>query len=189
MGARSKVPPSVVRVGTGLSFVNLSRIRGSACAISDSRIRVRRGANCGVAGGVTIEAFGPEWALDDFTRGLAAGVALALWLAKVGGVVEIRVGEYGIDTPAGGGAGMVLKPDVLAAAIDSVADTRPILAMTPRGAPLTEGAGHRGMADAVDGLDAVDHIGRTFEQSLQAVCFLAVADSPRGEALAVSRAG
>jgi tRNA (guanine37-N1)-methyltransferase len=42
------------------------------------------------------------------------------------------------DTPAGGGAGMVLKPDVLAAAIDSVADGRPILAMTPRGAPLTQ---------------------------------------------------
>ena len=32
------------------------------------------------------------------------------------------------DTPAGGGAGMVLKPDVLAAAVDSVADGRPILA-------------------------------------------------------------
>src|SRR5215218_459321 len=30
---------------------------------------------------------------------LAAGVALALWLAQVGGSVEIRVGEYGIDTP------------------------------------------------------------------------------------------
>ena len=42
------------------------------------------------------------------------------------------------DTPAGGGAGMVLRADVLAAAIDSVADDRPILAMTPRGAPLTQ---------------------------------------------------
>ncbi|GAA4717829.1 tRNA (guanosine(37)-N1)-methyltransferase TrmD [Sphingomonas lutea] len=42
------------------------------------------------------------------------------------------------DTPAGGGAGMVLKPDVLAAAIDSVSDGRPILAMTPRGTPLTQ---------------------------------------------------
>ena len=30
---------------------------------------------------------------------LAAGVALALWLASVGGSVEVRVGEYGIDTP------------------------------------------------------------------------------------------
>ncbi|MEG3146119.1 tRNA (guanosine(37)-N1)-methyltransferase TrmD [Sphingomonas sp. RT2P30] len=42
------------------------------------------------------------------------------------------------DTPAGGGAGMVLRVDVLAAAIDSVFDGRPILAMTPRGAPLTQ---------------------------------------------------
>ncbi len=42
------------------------------------------------------------------------------------------------DTPAGGGAGMVLRADVLAAAVDSVADDRPILAMTPRGAPLTQ---------------------------------------------------
>jgi tRNA (guanine37-N1)-methyltransferase len=42
------------------------------------------------------------------------------------------------DTPAGGGAGMVLRADVLAAAIDSVADGRPILAMTPRGPLLTQ---------------------------------------------------
>ncbi len=43
------------------------------------------------------------------------------------------------DTPAGGGAGMVLKPDVLAAAIDSVEDQNlPRLLMSPRGAPLTQ---------------------------------------------------
>lgn len=42
------------------------------------------------------------------------------------------------DTPAGGGAGMVLKADVLAAALDSVADDRPILVMTPRGAPIAQ---------------------------------------------------
>src|SRR5437588_4700816 len=42
------------------------------------------------------------------------------------------------DTPAGGGAGMVLRPDVLAAALDSVADSRPMLALTPRGAALTQ---------------------------------------------------
>lgn len=43
------------------------------------------------------------------------------------------------DTPAGGGAGMVLKPDVLASALDSVdhAD-RPRLLMSPRGTPLTQ---------------------------------------------------
>ena len=42
------------------------------------------------------------------------------------------------DTPAGGGAGMVLKADILAAACDSVGYDRPMLAMTPRGGPLTE---------------------------------------------------
>ena len=42
------------------------------------------------------------------------------------------------DTPAGGGAGMVLKPDVLGRALDSVADERPVLAMTPRGKPIAQ---------------------------------------------------
>lgn len=42
------------------------------------------------------------------------------------------------DTPAGGGAGMVMRADVLAAALDSVTDDRPKLAMTPRGEPLTQ---------------------------------------------------
>jgi tRNA (guanine37-N1)-methyltransferase len=43
------------------------------------------------------------------------------------------------DTPAGGGPGMVLKPDILAAAIDAVSpegDTRPRLLMSPRGTPF-----------------------------------------------------
>lgn len=45
------------------------------------------------------------------------------------------------DTPAGGGAGMVMRPDVLARAIDTVSpaeDPRPRLLMSPRGAPLTQ---------------------------------------------------
>jgi tRNA (guanine37-N1)-methyltransferase len=42
------------------------------------------------------------------------------------------------DTPAGGGPGMVMKPDVLARAIDSVADARPRLLMSPRGIPLDQ---------------------------------------------------
>jgi tRNA (guanine37-N1)-methyltransferase len=44
------------------------------------------------------------------------------------------------DTPAGGGAGMVLRPDVLARAIDHTSqdDTRPRLLMSPRGLPLTQ---------------------------------------------------
>lgn len=43
------------------------------------------------------------------------------------------------DTPSGGGAGMVLRADILAKAIDSIADDeRPRLLMSPRGRPLTQ---------------------------------------------------
>ena len=45
------------------------------------------------------------------------------------------------DTPAGGGAGMVLRADVLAACIDHASALHPgcpILAMTPRGKSLTQ---------------------------------------------------
>lgn len=45
------------------------------------------------------------------------------------------------DTPAGGGPGMVMRADVLAAALDAAApadDPRPRLLMSPRGAPLTQ---------------------------------------------------
>ena len=45
------------------------------------------------------------------------------------------------DTPAGGGAGMVLRADVLSAAVDhavAAQPTAPILAMTPRGTPITQ---------------------------------------------------
>jgi tRNA (guanine37-N1)-methyltransferase len=42
------------------------------------------------------------------------------------------------DTPFGGGAGMVLRPDVVDAAIASVADDRPLVFLTPRGRRLTQ---------------------------------------------------
>ncbi len=45
------------------------------------------------------------------------------------------------DTPAGGGAGMVLKCDVLGEAVDHAIARQPkvpILAMTPRGKPITQ---------------------------------------------------
>jgi tRNA (guanine37-N1)-methyltransferase len=42
------------------------------------------------------------------------------------------------DTPFGGGAGMVLRPDVIDAALANVADGRPILCLTPRGRRFTQ---------------------------------------------------
>jgi len=42
------------------------------------------------------------------------------------------------DTPFGGGAGMVMRPDILDAALASLADGRPAICLTPRGRPLTQ---------------------------------------------------
>lgn len=43
------------------------------------------------------------------------------------------------DTPAGGGPGMVLRPDVMAAAVDSIErDKRPLIYLSPRGAQLSQ---------------------------------------------------
>ena len=42
------------------------------------------------------------------------------------------------DTPFGGGAGMVMRADIADAALAAVADERPAIVLTPRGAPLTQ---------------------------------------------------
>ena len=43
------------------------------------------------------------------------------------------------DTPAGGGAGMVLRPDVVASAVDAVErKDRPLIYLSPRGKTLTQ---------------------------------------------------
>lgn len=68
------------------------------------------------------------------------------------------------DTPAGGGAGMVLKADVLGRAIDHVSpenDDRPRLLMSPRGKPLNqkkvrEFADHKGLVIVCGRFEGVD---------------------------------
>lgn len=63
------------------------------------------------------------------------------------------------DTPAGGGAGMVLRADILAKAIDAVSpadDPRPRFLMSPRGKPLTQAM----VRDLKDGPGAVIVCGR-----------------------------
>ncbi|MDB5400081.1 MAG: tRNA ((37)-N1)-methyltransferase TrmD [Rhodopila sp.] len=42
------------------------------------------------------------------------------------------------DTPFGGGAGMVLRPDIVDAAVESVADGRKVVVLTPRGRRFTQ---------------------------------------------------
>ncbi len=74
-----------------------------------------------------------------------SGDALArgLWSLEARQIREHGIGRHRSvdDTPAGGGAGMVLRCDVLAAAIDAAVpahDARPRLLMSPRGAPLSQ---------------------------------------------------
>jgi tRNA (guanine37-N1)-methyltransferase len=67
----------------------------------------------------------------------------ALWSLEIKNIRDHGLGRHrGVDdTPAGGGAGMVLRADVLAAALDEIAkpdDPRPRLLMSPRGRPLTQ---------------------------------------------------
>jgi tRNA (guanine37-N1)-methyltransferase len=42
------------------------------------------------------------------------------------------------DTPFGGGAGMVLRPDVIDGALAAVSDGRPMIYLTPRGKPFVQ---------------------------------------------------
>jgi tRNA (guanine37-N1)-methyltransferase len=62
------------------------------------------------------------------------------WSLKTTDIRDFGLGRHRSvdDTPFGGGAGMVLRPDVVDAAIASVADERPLIFLTPRGAPLTQ---------------------------------------------------
>jgi tRNA (guanine37-N1)-methyltransferase len=71
-----------------------------------------------------------------------AGKALAenIWSLATTDIRDFGLGRHRSvdDAPFGGGAGMVMRPDVLAAAIAAVTDDRPLIALTPRGAPLTQ---------------------------------------------------
>jgi tRNA (guanine37-N1)-methyltransferase len=68
--------------------------------------------------------------------------------ARIWSLETVQIRDFAVDkhrsvddTPAGGGAGMVMRADVLAAAADHVLNRRPevpMLAMTPRGEPLTQ---------------------------------------------------
>jgi tRNA (guanine37-N1)-methyltransferase len=77
------------------------------------------------------------------------------------------------DTPAGGGPGLVMKPDVIARAIDALtADDRPRLLMSPRGRPLTQalvrelagGPGITAVCGRFEGVDERVIAGRGLEE-------------------------
>ena len=87
-----------------------------------------------------------------------------LWSLDVRDIREHGLGKHRTvdDTPAGGGPGMVMRADVAAAAIDAVERAgRPLIYLSPRGAPLTqtrvkalaEGAGAILLCGRFEGLD------------------------------------
>ncbi|HWT31137.1 MAG TPA: tRNA (guanosine(37)-N1)-methyltransferase TrmD [Propylenella sp.] len=72
-------------------------------------------------------------------RALAAGT----WSLEARNIRDHGIGTHRLvdDSPAGGGAGMVMRADVVAAAIDAATraeDRRPRLLMSPRGTSLTQ---------------------------------------------------
>ena len=70
-----------------------------------------------------------------------AGRALerGVWSLQVRDIRDAGLGRHRAvdDAPFGGGAGMVMRPDVLDAAIGP-SDERPLIYLSPRGAPLTQ---------------------------------------------------
>src|SRR5689334_14915510 len=91
----------------------------------------------------TVLTLFPEMSPGPLGRSLAGGaLASELWTR---GARDIRASATDRhrsveDPPAGGGPGMVLRADVLAAAIDAaeISTERPRLLMSPRGRPLTQ---------------------------------------------------
>lgn len=74
-----------------------------------------------------------------------AGDALSrgLWALETRDIRDQGLGKHRAvdDTPSGGGAGMVLRADVLAASLDAglePGDQRPRFLLSPRGVPLTQ---------------------------------------------------
>jgi tRNA (guanine37-N1)-methyltransferase len=75
------------------------------------------------------------------------GKALAekAWSLETHDIRQHSTSRYGSvdDTPSGGGPGMVMRADILAAAIDAVERKgRPLILMSPRGRPFTQARAH-----------------------------------------------
>lgn len=81
--------------------------------------------------------------LGQSLAGRAAGIGV--WSLDVTNIRDFATDRNRTvdDTPFGGGAGMVMRPDVADAAVASVADGRPLVCLTPRGRPFTQADAHR----------------------------------------------
>lgn len=82
--------------------------------------------------------------LDASVLGRARGEGR--WAIDTVNIRDFSDNAYGSvdDTPAGGGAGLVMRADILAAAADSVVrNDRPLLCLSPRGRPFNQASAAR----------------------------------------------
>ena len=92
----------------------------------------------------TIFTLYPDFFPGTLGQSLAGdGLARGLWSLETRNIRDHGLGRHRAvdDTPAGGGPGMVIRADVLAASLDAglpADDPRPRLLMSPRGRPLTQ---------------------------------------------------
>jgi tRNA (guanine37-N1)-methyltransferase len=80
------------------------------------------------------------WLTEQRPLAAVLGTELELRLLNYRDTTPLRAGQVD-DEPYGGGAGMVLRVDVVAAALDAVYGGdpgRPVIALTPQGRPLTQ---------------------------------------------------
>ncbi len=104
--------------------------------------------------------------VDDYCHGSLLG------RARAAGLVDLRTHDLRAyatdahrsvdDTPFGGGAGMVLRPDVVFAAVEATAPPRPLLLLGPAGRRFDQALGAQLAADAGFSLlcgryEGVDH--------------------------------
>lgn len=82
------------------------------------------------------EAFPGVLGLSLTGKALAEGI----WDLHTIGLRDFGIGKHRNvdDTPAGGGAGMVIRPDVMDAALRAARPGLPVIYLSPRGAPLTQ---------------------------------------------------
>jgi tRNA (guanine37-N1)-methyltransferase len=106
---------------------------------------------------------------------VGTGLTNGAWILQTVDVRAFGEGKHRLvdDSPAGGGAGMVMRADVAAKAIDSVElNGRPLIYLTPRGKPLTQervkelaaGAGVVLFCGRFEGLDERVIMGRQMEE-------------------------
>jgi tRNA (guanine37-N1)-methyltransferase len=92
------------------------------------------------------------WQCEQRPLAAVLGTELDLRLLNYRDTTPLRAGQVD-DEPYGGGAGMVLRVDVVAAALDAVygeAPEHPVIALSPQGRQLTQ--------DAVEELAQEDHL-------------------------------